>query len=196
MKFGIHTFEIAFFSFFLTAFNVWVIKTLRQVIKAQDAIIDVLHHMKSAMVSFENDATKMENNLNSRLNFLQQTRFSPEISKNKNQSKWGTILNQKISKKSYQGAAKMNQPLYASVTESDGVNYREIADTMSEIGFKMNHSSARNYVLRVMRKFATAITRQWNIDVDDAKIENIIKSPQFQQGICDILQSIEEENKK
>ena len=86
---------------------------------------------------------------------------------------------------------------YASVTESEGVNYREIADVMTSIGFKMNHSSARNYVLRVMKKFAKAIVSQWNLNhnITDEKLEEIIKSPQFQQGICDILQSIEENNK-
>ena len=43
---------------------------------------------------------------------------------------------------------------HATVTEDDGVNYREIAEIMTEMGFKMQHSSAHNYVLRVMRKFA------------------------------------------
>ena len=45
---------------------------------------------------------------------------------------------------------------YATVATDEGVNYREIADTMTELGFPMNHSSARNYVLRVMRKFVDA----------------------------------------
>ncbi len=86
---------------------------------------------------------------------------------------------------------KKNSNAYATVVEQDGVNYREIADTMTAIGFKMNHSSARNYVLRVMRKFATTILREWNIQVTDERLEQIIKSPQFQQGICEILQSID-----
>jgi len=80
---------------------------------------------------------------------------------------------------------------YATVIENDGVNYREIADTMTSIGFKMNHSSARNYVLRVMRKFATTILKEWNVQVTEERLEQIIKSPQFQQGICEILQSID-----
>jgi hypothetical protein len=83
---------------------------------------------------------------------------------------------------------------YATVINSDGINYREIADTMTSIGFKMNHSSARNYVLRVMRKFATAILRDWDIPVTEERLEAIIKSPQFQQGICDILQSLENQD--
>lgn len=82
---------------------------------------------------------------------------------------------------------------YATVNDSEGVNYREIAETMSSIGFKMNHSSARNYVLRVMEKFATAIVDQWGIEISNEKMQFIVKSPQFQQGICDILQLIESE---
>lgn len=86
---------------------------------------------------------------------------------------------------------KTSKSAYATVIENDGVNYREIADTMTAIGFKMNHSSARNYVLRVMRKFATTILKEWNIQVTEDRLEQIIKSPQFQQGICEILQSLD-----
>ena len=77
---------------------------------------------------------------------------------------------------------------YATVTDDEGINYREIADTMTSIGFKMNHSSARNYVLRVMRKFADAVVHDWDLDVPEVRMDKITKSPQFQQAICDILQ--------
>lgn len=86
---------------------------------------------------------------------------------------------------------KNKKSSYATVTLDEGVNYREIADMMTEIGYKMNHSSARNYVLRVMRKFAEAIVDGWNLDVPEHKLEKIVKSPQFQQAICGILQTIE-----
>lgn len=84
--------------------------------------------------------------------------------------------------------------IYATVAVDEGVNYREIADMMTEIGFKMNHSSARNYVLRVMRKFADAIMDEWDIDMPDHKKEKIIKSPQFQHAICEILQTLESQS--
>lgn len=79
---------------------------------------------------------------------------------------------------------------YATVTHDDGVNYREIADTMTSIGFKMNHSSARNYVLRVMQKFASAIVDQWDLNISEEDLKKAVKTPQFQQAICDILQTI------
>lgn len=83
-----------------------------------------------------------------------------------------------------------SQSVYATVTLEEGVNYREIADMMTEIGFKMNHSSARNYVLRVMRKFADAIIENWSLDVTEDKVDRISKSPQFQNAICDILKTM------
>ena len=78
---------------------------------------------------------------------------------------------------------------YATV--DDGVNYRDIADTMTDIGYKMNHSSARNYVLRVMRKFAEAITDQYGVSMSDEGLDNVSRSPMFQSGISELLQDIE-----
>lgn len=84
---------------------------------------------------------------------------------------------------------------YATVVEDEGVNYREIAETMTEMGFTMNHSSARNHVLRVMRKFAVAFGQRWNIDLDDAKVDEIAKSPLFQQGVSELLQTLESQRR-
>ena len=80
---------------------------------------------------------------------------------------------------------------YATVTEDEGVNYREIAETMSELGFTMNHSSARNHVIRVMRKFAAAFAEGYGISVTDEKVEEIAKSPTFQHGVADLLHTVE-----
>lgn len=86
---------------------------------------------------------------------------------------------------------KKNFSAYATVGSEEGVNYRDIAETMTSIGFKMNHSSARNYVLRVMRKFADALADNWDLNVSRETLDVVVKSPQFQQAICEILQSIE-----
>jgi transposase-like protein len=80
---------------------------------------------------------------------------------------------------------------YATVLDDDGINYREIADIMSEIGFVMNHSSARNYILRVMTKFAEAFDREWGLDMTDVKFRNVSASPQFQNVISELLHTLE-----
>ena len=84
---------------------------------------------------------------------------------------------------------------YATILDEEGVNYRDIADTMTEMGYPMNHSSARNYVLRIMKKFATAIASEYNISVDH-RMEDVIKSPGFQHGIADLLHEVEFKRRK
>jgi len=84
---------------------------------------------------------------------------------------------------------------YATVVEEDGAMYRDIAETMTDIGFKMNHSSARNYVIRVMRKFVIEFCRQQNLHVNESQVDSIAKSPLFQQGIAEMLHIIEAERK-
>lgn len=80
---------------------------------------------------------------------------------------------------------------YATVIEDDGINYREIADIMSEIGFVMNHSSARNYVLRVMTKFIQAFNKECDWNIPENKVQTIAASPQFQNVIADLLHNLE-----
>lgn len=82
---------------------------------------------------------------------------------------------------------------YATVSESEGVNYREIAAMMTELGFTMQHSSARNYMLRVMKKFANAFNMCWDLDKDSDSLTSIARSASFQHGIGEILTMIEDE---
>ena len=80
---------------------------------------------------------------------------------------------------------------YATVIDDDGINYREIADIMSEVGFVMNHSSARNYILRVMTKFAQAFNSEWELELTDEKLRRIAGEPKFQNVISDLLHNLE-----
>jgi len=83
---------------------------------------------------------------------------------------------------------------YATLHKDDGVNYREIAATMTELGFPMNHSSARNHLVRVMIKFLDAIVEEYEMTIDIDPNE-IVKSPQFQQGMREILSALEAERR-
>lgn len=78
---------------------------------------------------------------------------------------------------------------YATVDEGD--NYRDIADTLTKMGYPMNHSSARNYVLRVMRLFAKAYSDSMGLDLSESRINEVAKSPQFQQALSERLQVVE-----
>lgn len=80
---------------------------------------------------------------------------------------------------------------YATVTDEEGVNYRDIADTLTAMGHCMNHSSVRNHVLRIMRKFAAALSSEWSLDLTDAQVDEISRSSSFQRGIADALHTVE-----
>lgn len=94
----------------------------------------------------------------------------------------------------------MNQDIkttsYATIHADEGDNYREIAEMMTDIGFPMNHSSARNYVLRIMKKFAAAFIEEWDLEVPLDNVDRISRSPQFQEAICDVLKTIAQDSKE
>jgi hypothetical protein len=79
---------------------------------------------------------------------------------------------------------------YATVSEDEGVDYRTIAETMTVLGHRMNHSSARNHVVRVMRKFVDAYSRAWGVRLSDEQAEEIAKSPMFQSGVYGAIDSL------
>ena len=79
---------------------------------------------------------------------------------------------------------------YATVCDEEGENYRTIADEMAKVGVKLNHASARNYVLRAMKKFAKAFAEAKGDDLSDSELEAIAKSPSFQSGVSELVQRI------
>lgn len=76
---------------------------------------------------------------------------------------------------------------YATVTDDFGAGYREIAEQMTEDGFNMNHSTARNVFLSAMRKFAKEVCSLYDEEIDQAHVEKIAADPRFQSSISDIL---------
>jgi hypothetical protein len=76
---------------------------------------------------------------------------------------------------------------YATISELGGKSYQQIADSMSEMGFKMNHSTARNICVESLKKIARSILDINNMTVTDKELKRIAKDPGFQSGICDII---------
>ena len=77
---------------------------------------------------------------------------------------------------------------YATVASLDsGLGYREIAEKMTDEGFKMNHSTARNIFLSAMDKFAKEVCNLYNIEPTHANIKKVSSDPRFQDGICNLI---------
>lgn len=81
---------------------------------------------------------------------------------------------------------------YATNIELGGKSYQEIADCMTEKGYKMNHSTARNVHVNGLVKIVKSITDLQGLQLSDKDIIKIAKDPRFQIGICDIIKDIDE----
>ena len=80
---------------------------------------------------------------------------------------------------------------YATVSgEFGGLDYRKIAETMTEQGFKMNHATARNVFLRAMKKLAEPIHTMYGKETSDEIITRTAKDPRFQESMFEIVGDI------
>tara|TARA_B100000029_G_C17465351_1_gene920094 strand:- start:74 stop:370 length:297 start_codon:yes stop_codon:yes gene_type:complete len=81
---------------------------------------------------------------------------------------------------------------YATVKSFDGGNdYRTIAAKMTEAGYKMNHATARNVFLSALSKIAQPIQEFHGARSGNAvNVQSAIKDPRFQEGVAEILSSI------
>lgn len=78
---------------------------------------------------------------------------------------------------------------YATVVQDDGCNYRTISEQMTAQGFRMNHSSARNYVLRAMDKFASKLATAHGMRPTENLRDQMMRSPSFQSAVRELLVS-------
>lgn len=78
---------------------------------------------------------------------------------------------------------------YVTISDDEEAEgYRNISAIMTKAGHKMNHSSARNYVLRAMKKFAYAIAKQEGVRLSDERAWEIAKNPTFQKTIGELFE--------
>ena len=74
---------------------------------------------------------------------------------------------------------------YATVSSEDGcMGYREIAETMTSNGDKMNHSTARNVFLRALEKLADPVCKIYGNN-DPVKMA---RDPRFQSCMQEIIE--------
>ena len=80
---------------------------------------------------------------------------------------------------------------YATVKATQGgMGYREIAEVMTERGFKMNHSTARNIFLSAMSKIAESVCDLYDCDTGDNNLKKVSSDPRFQSGVLDVLRDM------
>lgn len=81
----------------------------------------------------------------------------------------------------------MKNKKYVTVSKSSGLGLYDVAKKMSGDGDKMNHSTVRNIINRSFFKLAKNISDSYSLNYDSKKIEDISRSPEFQESIVDLL---------
>ena len=76
---------------------------------------------------------------------------------------------------------------YVTTSELGGKSYQQIADIMTDRGYKMNHSTARNLCVDGLKKIVAKVISHQGLTLTDKEIKRIAKDPRFQSGLCDIL---------
>ena len=84
---------------------------------------------------------------------------------------------------------------YATSAELGGKSYHQIAEIMTDRGFKMNHSTARNIFVSGLSKIASNLIEIHGINFDAKRIKEIAIDPRFQEAVSDYMRDIQHERK-
>jgi len=68
-----------------------------------------------------------------------------------------------------------------------GLGYREIAESMTSRGEKMNHSTARHVLVQALDKIARGVCEAYGQTPTEADLRRIAADPRFQEGVYDLL---------
>lgn len=78
---------------------------------------------------------------------------------------------------------------YATVSNT-GLGFQEIAEQMTKAGDKMNHATARNVLLRALKKLSVPICQLHGVKKESLETEALKTAcdPRFQEAICKFLE--------
>lgn len=76
---------------------------------------------------------------------------------------------------------------YATTSDLGGVTYHEVAREMNDLGFKMNHSTARNVYVSALMKIARDVSDLYEMKLDSKEIKEIAIDPRFQGAVSDFM---------
>ena len=74
----------------------------------------------------------------------------------------------------------------------DGMTYHEIADTMRESGYKMNHSTARNVFVNALIKVADEIVDLYDLDLTEKELKSLAINPDFQDSVRGFMSDLKD----
>jgi hypothetical protein len=77
---------------------------------------------------------------------------------------------------------------YVTLSDRGATQFRLIAENMTQLGWKMNHATARGVLLQALKKIARKILIAKTGKATSDDIERMIKSVEFQEYVANILE--------
>lgn len=85
---------------------------------------------------------------------------------------------------------------YGSSKMFEGKTYQEIADIMTEKGFKMKHSNVRTIYIKTLMKVADEISSLYGLEKSEKDLQDIAINPDFQDSVRGFITDIIDESSK
>lgn len=73
------------------------------------------------------------------------------------------------------------------VTLEEGTDFRKIARIMSDSGFQMNHSTARNVLMTSLTNLFKHISSELDVEMTESQIKNVLRDQRVHEALSDIL---------
>ena len=73
------------------------------------------------------------------------------------------------------------------ITIEGGEDFRTIARRLSDKGMKMNHATARSYLMVGMGKFLSELSRELGSQLTEEQVTALVKSQETHEILADIL---------
>jgi cytidylate kinase len=73
------------------------------------------------------------------------------------------------------------------VTLEQGIDFRRIAQIMTDAGYQMNHATARNVLMMSLSHLVKHISGEMGAEVTEEQVKNILRDQKVHEALSDIL---------
>lgn len=77
---------------------------------------------------------------------------------------------------------------YVTLSDRGALKFRNIADKMSDLGWKMNHATARGVLLQALTKIARKVLISQKGTASPNDIQRLIKTVEFQEYVANVVE--------
>lgn len=77
---------------------------------------------------------------------------------------------------------------YVTLSDRGATKFRNIAEKMTDMGWKMNHATARGVMLQALTKIARKILISRKGHASEADIQRLIKTAEFQEYVANVVE--------